>query len=460
MAKRASDWKEVAAKKARLEETAEPQAAAHAEPQAEFHAESHAAAQLDPQLDAQLESHAASYAKTLQLARAGRNMFITGPAGCGKSYSLRGVYDELRQFKRVAVTASTGSAAHNLGLGASTMQSMFGFSEQAKNPKASRLWAEYDVLIIDECSMIGPKLFALIDRLAKEARRSGEPLGGMQLILVGDFLQLPPVADKEEDKDAPTYIFETPLWHLLHLAVVSLKTPFRQRDPRFSSMLNRFRVGEPTAQDIEMLEANVPDPNLGPLVSLYSKNPEVDYNNNKELQLLPKPEYRWTPTITPEGKPFKDQIKKIQADYKPVVIRVGAPVMLTANLSQEFGLVNGARGVVVDVKDNCPVVEVASGRFAICPRQQVHELFGGTVTVLYMPVALAWAMSIHKSQGQSLDRVSVSCHGAFCPGQIYVGLSRATSLAGLDVKGLKKEFRSVGVCKKTVQFYQDIAKIK
>jgi ATP-dependent DNA helicase PIF1 len=106
------------------------------------------------------------------------------------------------------------------------------------------------------------------------------------------------------------------------------------------------------------------------------------------------------------------------------------------------------------------VVEVPSGKFMICPRQQVHEPFGGKVTVLYMPIVLAWAMSIHKSQGQSLDRVSVSCHGAFCPGQIYVGLSRATSLAGLDVKGLQKEFKSVSVCKKTVQFYQDIANKK
>jgi ATP-dependent DNA helicase PIF1 len=447
MAKRAcDDLEEVAAKKQCTEDALTQEAPAEA--QAAVHAE------------AQAEAHAAAHAKTLKLARSGRNMFITGPAGCGKSYSLRSIYDDLRQFKRVAVTASTGSAAHNLGLGASTLQSLFSFSEQGKNPKASRLWADYDVLIIDECSMIGPKLFSLIDRLAREARKSDDPLGGIQLILVGDFLQLPPIPDKDDDKDAPVYIFETPLWHHLHLAVVSLKVPFRQRDPHFAAMLNRFRVGEPTVQDIELLEANVPDPDLGPLTSLYSKNHEVDYYNTKELQLLPKPEYKWTALFTTEGKLFKDQLQKIRDDYKTVIIRVGARVMLTANLSQEFGLVNGARGVVVDVKDNCPVVEVPSGRFVICPRQQVHELYAGKVTVVYMPVALAWSMSIHKSQGQSLDRVSVSCHGAFCPGQIYVGLSRATSLAGLDVKGLKKEFRSVGVCKKTVQFYQDIANQK
>lgn len=399
------------------------------------------------------------HARAVQLALNGDNLFITGPAGCGKSEIIRKLVENFEATGRsVDVAASTASAAYNLDLGASTLQSLFGFYEQSK--VASSRWNLKQALIIDECSMVSPALFAKMDELARQARKSDEPMGGLQVILVGDFLQLPPVPNKtKEFQTKEEFIFEMSLWFAMRFKPVVLRTAFRQRDPRFAGILNRIRTGTQSEADVALLESNVPDPKRRLPTSLFSKNAAVDACNRQHLQgLVPKTSFEWKPVFETEGQPLKDLVDKVKNHFQTLVVRVGARVMLTANLSQKDGLVNGARGVVHSVVDSCPVVQFRDGRaFMIQPRKVVHELIGGKLVVVHMPLTLAWAMSIHKSQGHTLERVSVNCNDVCNPGQLYVALSRATSLAGIDVKGLRKSLKSHrSVSEKAVKFYEGL----
>jgi ATP-dependent DNA helicase PIF1 len=407
--------------------------------------------------------------RALHIALSGRNLFATGPAGSGKSVLIVQLLQELEAIgKKLFLCASTASAAHNLGHGATTLQSRFGFHENNPDPKPKAIWAEPDVLIIDEISMVGPHLFALMDKLARKARQCNEPMGGLQMILVGDFLQLPPVPN-EKHPTPEQFIFEMPLWHALAFQTVVLQTSFRQPDQRFAGILNRIRMGTQSDADIDLLEANVPSRQSNELTCLYATNSDVDKYNWAQLAKIRTPEeYEWAPEFTPQYKPMENQVANTKKDYRPLVLRVGARVMLTANISQADGLVNGARGVFHSVVDHCPAVQFPDGRVCVIPlRKVVHDLTGGKLTVVFMPLVLAWAISIHKSQGQTLDDVFVDCEEVFLEGQIYVALSRASSLAGIRVKGLREALKARhkpgrdlkvrrSVSEKAIQFYEQL----
>jgi ATP-dependent DNA helicase PIF1 len=382
----------------------------------------------------------------------GDNVFITGSAGTGKSYLIQLLVEKLRHImgSEVAVTASTGSAAHNLRLGARTPQSLFCFFKGCKNAP-SPAWAAYKVLLIDECSMIDRVDFETMNTLAQTVRGSKEPFGGMQIILVGDFLQLPPVASPL------VYIFETDLWQELCLTTVVLTTPFRQLDPLFSAILNRIRVGAQSREDLQLLVGNVPAQSKVEPTHLFSVNERVDAKNVGMLATLPGDTYVWDPDTTDvQGRPSENDLTKARKDFVPLKVRVGAQVMLTVNMSFEDGLVNGSRGVVVAIQDNAPVVLFAHGRtFKINAVKHVCQLTRGTMTAVHIPLVLAWAMSIHKSQGQSLDCVFVSGSNAFAPGQMYVALSRARSLKGLKAVDLN----NIKTCPKALDFYRRLSMV-
>jgi ATP-dependent DNA helicase PIF1 len=387
--------------------------------------------------------------RALQAVLSGRNVFITGSAGTGKSYLIRLLVDKLRSIMgpEVAVTASTGNAAHNLRLGARTPQSLFCFFDGCKNAP-SPVWNAYKVLLIDECSMITRADFETMNSLAQTSRGSKLPFGGLQLILVGDFLQLPPVASPV------VYIFETDLWKELCFTTVMLTTPFRQPDPLFSSILNRIRVGAHSREDVQRLMANVPARSKVEPTHLFTQNERVSEKNTCMLTTLQGDTYRWDPDTTDvQGRPAPVDLARAKKNYVTLELRVGAQVMLTVNMSFEDGLVNGSRGVVLRIEDNAPVVLFENGRaFKINAIKQVCQLANGSVTVVHVPLVLAWAMSIHKSQGQSLDSVFVSGRDAFAPGQIYVALSRARSLKGLKAI----ELNNIKTCPKALEFYRQL----
>jgi len=407
---------------------------------------------------------AADHQRAVQIAMSGRNLFATGPAGSGKSVLIVKLLQELETIgKKVFLCASTASAAHNLGYGATTLQSRFGFHENSPQPKARDTWCEPDVLIIDEISMVGPYLFAMMDRLAKQARKCNEPMGGLQLICVGDFMQLPPVPNKLH-LTPEQFIFEMPLWQALAFKTVVLQTSFRQPDPQFAGILNRIRLGTQSDADVDLLEANVPKRQSTELTCLYATNQDVDKYNMEQLTRIRTPdEYQWVPEFAIEHQPMETMVVKTKKEYHALVLRPGAKVMLTANISQEHGLVNGARGTFHSMVDNCPAVQFPDHLCVIKPRKVVHELIGGKLSVVFMPLVLAWAISIHKSQGQTLDDVFVDCDKVFLEGQIYVALSRASSLAGIQVKGLRQALKASNghkarrsVSEKAIAFYEKL----
>jgi ATP-dependent DNA helicase PIF1 len=411
-----------------------------------------------------------NHRRAVQIALSGRNLFATGPAGSGKSVLIVQLLQELEAIgKTVFLCASTASAAHNLGHGATTLQSRFGFHENSSHPKARSTWCEPDVLIVDEISMIGPHLFAMMDRLARQARKCEEPMGGLRVAFVGDFMQLPPVPNKQRPTPEQ-FIFEMPLWHALAFQTVVLQTSFRQPDPQFAGILNRIRTGTQSDADVDLLEANVPNRQSTELTCLYATNDDVDKYNREQLAKIKTPdEYEWNPEFKEEHSPLKTQVDKAMKEYHALVLRPGAKVMLTANLSQEHGLVNGARGVFHSVVDQCPVVQFPDGRLCmIPPRKVVHDLLGGKLSVVFIPLVLAWGISIHKSQGQTLDDVFVDCEKVFLEGQIYVALSRASSLAGIQIKGLRQALKAQhklpnglkarrSVSEKAIAFYEKLA---
>lgn len=426
--------------------------------------------------------------QVIDAVRQGRNVFVTGPGGVGKStllpYLVHIVQEE--QDKIVRITATTGIAA--VQIGGMTFHSFVGVglgdgtqAEVIKSAMGSKQteqrWTKVDTLVIDEISMMDPEFFIKADHIGRALRK--DPLrafGGMQLILVGDFFQLPPViTDKESRKTPYEFAFDTPSWWDLKLVNVELRTVFRQSDAEFVSALNRIRYGEPTPQDIQLLSTRVNAPLSGDAIGieptvLYSRSRNVEQMNLDRLKQLPGPDYvfdhktGWimdgdapvneaggaaaasasaTRPTRAVGMDLERYLKRLQADMlknspaeKTVILRKHAQVMLLINLDQEKGLVNGSRGVIVGFDDASkhPIVRFQNDvEMPISPHSWKRGEKGyGEVYYTQVPLKLAWAVTIHKSQGMTLDCSIMSIDSTlFERGQAYVALSRIRTLGGM-----------------------------
>ena len=419
----------------------------------------------------------------------GRNTFITGSAGTGKSFLLRYLVQEFRAKhgdRAVAVTASTGIAAINLG--GQTIHSFAGIglatgtgdiskviSKVKKNMRAVKRWQDLEVLIIDEISMIDRPLFELLDKVGREIRRNHDrPFGGIQVVVVGDFLQLPPVPSKYTK--TREFCFESPVWNDLGLGftdeygyihsdninTIILNEVVRQNDDNFSGLLNDVRVGELSDNQLNILNSCVishkPPPTDGILpTKLYSINKDVDNENLDRLMELPgdvvevKATDVWQelPSVSSMKRTITDNVNRAIPDS--IRLKVGAQVMLLRNRSnnpddsssagRSLGLVNGSRGVITGF------VRSSSASGGLVPRvcfdngQEVivgpAEYFSsgpggdGQLVRSQVPLKLAWAITIHKSQGSTLSRAELMLSNTFDYGQAYVALSRVTSIEGL-----------------------------
>lgn len=406
---------------------------------------------------------------TANRALDGRNVFITGSAGTGKSYVLRYVIQELiliHGAKGVAVTASTGIAAVNLcgqtvhsfagiGLGKGDVSRVV--TKVVRDPKSNQRWLDTKVLVIDEISMIDKSLFELLDVIARTVRNDPRPFGGIQLVLVGDFLQLPPVGDQYSGLPRK-FCFESPLWETAGLTpandgVMSLRQVVRQSDANFAQLLNEARLGQPSATLMSMLaKCHIlvkPQPNDGIIpTKLYCMNKDVDRENLEQLQNLAGTAVECEATdvwkTTPKGgTPQRRFILEMAEKTVPKVIglKIGAQVMLTRNRSGSSTVMNGSRGIVVgfvesasDAGVTLPKVRFDNGRtLPIAPVEYIINGPGGdgTMVRVQVPLKLAWAMTVHKSQGSTLSRAELMLSNTFDYGQAYVALSRVTSLDGL-----------------------------
>jgi ATP-dependent DNA helicase PIF1 len=415
----------------------------------------------------------------------GNNVFITGPGGTGKSFLMRTLFDVLpkKLGKTVALTALTGCAALLIHPKAKTLHSWAGVglgkdpppvlisTIRTKNRRAQSRWISTDILVIDEVSMLTKELFETLDIVGRAIRRNEtQPFGGLQMVLVGDFFQLPPIMKSDISGASPptVFVFESPLWKTLSLETFSLTEIVRQKDPIFQTILNEARYGTLSKNSIRTLAKRMnldySKEEIKPTM-LFTRRAEVDDINMSHLKKLTteRKTFKVSTLIVPlsgnenmntEDPFLKKAILKLDSDapYSPdLTVAVGAQVMLLINMT-EMGLVNGSRGVVtgygpVEKKDDStpidptllvPIVKFKNGlEFPVAHDKWEVPDFPG-VFRKQIPLRLAYAVTVHKSQGSTLDCALIDVGSStFEYGQAYVALSRVKDMNSLYIHDLE-----------------------
>jgi len=384
--------------------------------------------------------------QALDILKTGRNVFLTGAAGSGKTYLLNQYITYLRSRKiGVAITASTGIAATHIG--GTTIHSWCGMgiaddlSEgQIKDLEDNRRLVNringVSVLIVDEISMLDSARLNLIHKITKHLRSSFEPFGGLQVIVCGDFFQLPPVSVRgEQDRE---FAFEGRSWELFDPTICYLSEQHRQSDREYLDILTSIRSGTPNSKTIETLQARLHAPIADIMPArLFSHNMNVDAFNERQLAKVPGEAKTFGMTLRGNEK-LAEALRKSCLAPDTLTLKVGAAVMFVKNNFEE-GVVNGTLGTVIGFDDSgSPQVKTKSGTVVATPDSWGIEDDAGKVIaeITQVPLRLAWAMTIHKSQGMSMDAAEIDLSGAFEPGMGYVALSRVRSLSGLRLLGL------------------------
>lgn len=392
-------------------------------------------------------------AHALDILKMGENVFLTGPAGSGKTYVLNQYIQYLKEKGvGVAITASTGIAATHLG--GMTIHAWSGLGIRSKLSPYDEdeletrkyLWDRYGkvhVLVIDEISMLHHFRFDLINRLCQMFKRSDSPFGGMQVVLCGDFFQLPPVSKEGEEQGLFAYASKS--WKSMNLHVCYLKEQHRQEDETLLAILNTIRSNEVDEYTFELLQERFnkdPEINITP-TKLYTHNVDVDKVNQEELNKLGGETFVYE-MITRGARNIVETLKKSCLSPEKLVLKKGCKVMFVKN-NYEIGYMNGTLGTVVRFEDGVPVVELKDGREVRVAQDawQIEEDGKLRAELRQLPLRLAWAITVHKSQGMSLDAAEIDLSKAFTPGQGYVALSRVRSLEGLKLLGLNSNALSV-----------------
>jgi len=411
--------------------------------------------------------------QVIEAFEAGKNIFVTGGAGSGKSYLLSFLKRNYGN-KGLDVTASTGIAAVNIG--GSTIHSWAGIGLanlpidqivenifSGKFSKIRRRIKHAGALAIDEISMISAEVLEILDQVFRRIRENNAPMGGIQMLFFGDFLQLPPINRSGSNFN---FCFESEAWKKLNLEMFELEEIFRQTDQKFIKILNNLRFGKLDESDREALEArlNANDENLAikPTI-LTTHNAKVEKINFEELKKIPREEILHGAEYF--GQPDRVEfLKKNCIAPEALKLKVGAQVMMIKNTYQKEGIINGSLGIVRNFspKKLYPIVEFANGKIlTIAPEEWLIEKYDEekrlVVTeagVNQVPLILAWAMTIHKSQGLTLDKISCDLSDVFSPGQAYVALSRARSLEGIFIESIN--FNRIATNREAVNFYKGL----
>lgn len=428
----------------------------------------------------------------------GKSIFLTGPGGTGKSFLIKEAFNALPQTGREpSLTAMTGCAALLLHSKAKTLHSWSGIGlgtdavpiligKIKKSRRAVLRWLKTDTLVIDEVSMMTPELFEKLEEIARTIRRDQRPFGGLQIIMVGDFYQLPPVyKGDQQDKD---FVFESPLWSKLGLITHDLTEIVRQKDEAFQTILNQARCGQLTKESLKILKRRMnldyKSMEIQPSM-LFTRRAEVDTINMNHLRKLTgdRKTYLATTVFNPltqtQGltKDSPEVIQAVQsldkvAAYSPeLTLAVGAQVMLLTNMNPGAGLVNGSRGVVIgferppskeedkafvlqkSVDMVFPVVRFKSSIQIIQHHDWDTDVPG--IKRQQLPLKLAYAITIHKAQGATLDCALIDVGGrTFEFGQAYTALSRLKDMESLFIHDISLDaFRAHP---KVVEFYATV----
>lgn len=372
------------------------------------------------------------------------NIFLTGSPGTGKSYLINKYVDwMLENGEEPILTASTGIAALNIK--GKTLHSWGGLrddhplSDQDVNDILDGYsrgnYMETQTLIIDEISMVSSALLENLNKIAKIARGRGIFFGGIRVIVVGDFFQLPPVKGR--------FAFESEDWDEADFTVCYLTEQKRQTEPVFTEILQNIRAGFLTEDQKEIIRSRIitdatviPDPKI----RLDTHNKKVDHYNHTRLERLEGPPQTYK---MGEDGPYPDAIERLKKNClspDKLILKVGTPVLFTRN-DGELRWVNGSQGVVIELKSHSVIVELTDGMvYEVDPvTWEASKGYGANrkiyAEISQLPLKLAWAITIHKSQGMTLDRAVIDVSHAFADGQAYVAVSRVRTLDGLYFQG-------------------------
>lgn len=386
--------------------------------------------------------------QALQILKTGANIFLTGEPGSGKTHTINAYVAYLREHGiEPAITASTGIAATHIhgqtlhswsGIGVRKTLNRYDLDHITTTEYLSRRINKTKVLIIDEISMIDADTLDMVDMVCREVRQIPEAFGGMQVVLVGDFFQLPPVTKNGE---RARFAFQSAAWASAKPLVCYLSEQHRQEDEKFLSILSAIRTNTYDEIHNDYLESRlvqyddaIPE---DVLTRLFSHNADVDAINNAELAKLPGIATRYS--MAGKGSDaLVAALKKGCLSPEVLELKIGAAVMCTKNNASK-GYVNGTLGTIVGFESGTkyPIIETRNGdRIMIEPTDwNIEESGKVKARISQIPLRLAWAITIHKSQGMSLDAALMDLREVFEYGQGYVALSRVRSLSGLHLLG-------------------------
>jgi ATP-dependent DNA helicase PIF1 len=436
--------------------------------------------------------------QALTYFEAGQNLFLTGPGGSGKTALIKIFVEHCkRNGRKIQVCALTGCAAVLLNCQAKTVHSWAGIGLASDTPDRlirkvstnkykSANWQKIDVLVVDEVSMMSQKIFEILDGIGKKTRNSTRPFGGLQLIFSGDFYQLPPVnvvAEMGNDATAAAFCFESPLWSATFPHAVQLQKIFRQTDAAYTAILNQIRVGKLYKSSLTALTPHIGKvlPETFKPTILLPRRRDAEVINFTQLAQLEGQEYTYQLSLvdtaldkapantkapataataaksrlTPDQKQMEYNflMSNIMAE-KSFVLKKGAQVMCIANIDtdSDVPIVNGSQGLVVDFVGGLPVIQFNNGARRTLGYHVWNSESQPALGVKQMPLIYAWAITIHKAQGVTLEMAQIDAGSSiFECGQTYVALSRIKSLAGLYLTAFDPQ--KIKVNRKVQEFY-------
>lgn len=382
-------------------------------------------------------------AEALAILKTGVNVFLTGEPGSGKTHTVNAYVRYLRdRGVEPAITASTGIAATHIGgytihswsgIGVRENISDYDIEMLLGKEKTAKRIIGAKVLIIDEISMLDARLLASVDRVLRTLRRrplmEEEPFGGLQVVFVGDFFQLPPVSKEKKS----VFAFASDSWRAANPVVCYLSEQHRQEDAELLDLLVSMRRGNVEAKHRSHLKSRIgAKPESEVATRLYTHNADVDRINQEELSRLDGAEHRYE-MQSQGGRALVEALKNHCLSPQTLVLKEGAAVMFTRN-NFDAGFVNGTLGIVIGFDDGgLPIIETRGGRTLLVDAIDWTIQDGNKILakITQIPLRLAWAITVHKSQGMSLDAAVIDLGAAFEYGQGYVALSRVRSLSGL-----------------------------
>ena len=450
----------------------------------------------------------------------GENLFISGPGGSGKSHLVKYFVNELHTLGKIhQVTSTTGCSSillsNNIRIGGrpiivKTIHSWSGIrlakgSKEdiiklvQKNKRVVKEWKRIKTLFIDEVSMMSYKIFDVLETLARTLRKNDRPFGGIQLVCLGDFFQLPPVGDYN-DPASSAFCFEAPAWNRVFSLEnhIELTTIFRQTNPMYQRILNEIRIGQLSEESKKILEERVgltyDSENHGGVIpmKIFATRNQVNMVNNTQYDKLEEKERVYRSHTSTTVKQYIDsgelldedtlercrQLSVMEVEYEcnnltnnmpsdpEVKLKKGTPVMCLVNLDVESGIANGSMGIIEDfvaseesTGDKVPLVRFANGIIKPIAKYTWQSSEFPTICVSQIPLCLAYANSIHKMQGSTLDVCEMNLGGSiFAEHQIYVALSRVKSIDGVYLSAFHPH--RIRVNPNVVQFYRQFRSIE